>query len=463
MFPKQTYQARRQALKQKMGSGLIVIMGHNEAPCNYPANAYTFRQDSSFLYFFGQQREGLAGLIDVDNDREYLLGDDIDIEDIIWTGFVPSVHDLATEVGVALSGPMKQLEQLVGQAKAKGQAIHYLPPYRHDLMIQLGDLLGIHPLQVRAQASVPLIKAVVDLRAVKSDEEIAEIERAMAIGYEMHTTAMKACRPGVTEKYIGGLMEGIAHSYGAKVSFNSILTMHGEIFHGNPSLRPLEAGRLMLCDAGAETVENYCSDNTRVTPVSGKFTSRQRDIYAIVEACHDLVIEKAAPGIKWLDMHLDVCRLMTDRLKDLGLMKGNTEDAVQAGAHAMFLQHGLGHMMGMDVHDMEGLGQIYVGFDDEVRPSAQFGTDCLRCGRRIKPGWVLTDEPGIYFIPALMDKWRAEGLHKEFINYDRLETYRDFGGIRLEDDILITPTGCRVLGKQIIPYHLDEVEAFIAR
>ena len=461
LFTSSTYSERRRTLRSKVGSGLIVLFGHNEAPANYPANAYKFRQDSSFLYFFGQQRDGLVGVIDADSGCEWLIGDDIDIEDIIWTGFVPSVHDLAAEVGVGQSAPMAELGRLIDGACAKGQAIHFLPPCRHDIMIQIGDLLGIHPLQARAAASLTLIKAVVDMRAVKSPDEIAEIERALAIGYDMHTTAMKACRPGVTEKYIAGLLEGIACSYGCKVSFNTILSMHGEIFHGDPSLRPLEAGRLMLVDAGAETVNNYCSDNTRVTPISGRFTSRQRDVYTIVEACHDLVIEKARPGIKWMDMHLDVCRLMTDRLKDLGLMRGNTDDAVAAGAHAMFLQHGLGHMMGMDVHDMEGLGQIYVGFDDEVRPSTQFGTDCLRCGRRIQPGWVLTDEPGIYFIPALIDKWRAEGLHKEFINYDLLETYKDFGGIRLEDDILITPTGCRVLGDRIIPYHADDVEAFI--
>lgn len=450
-------------LKQKMGSGLILIFGNNEAPSNYPNNAYKFRQDSSFLYYFGQQRDGLVGVIDVDADNEYLIGNDIDIEDIIWTGFVPSIHDLAAEVGVCNTAPMAQLEKMVASAKANGQEIHFLPPYRHDIMIQIGDLMGIHPLQTRNAASVKLIKAVVDMRAVKSQEEIEEIERAMAIGYDMHTAAMKACKPGVTEKEVAGIMEGICTSRGCKVSFLSILTMHGEIFHGDPSLNPLEAGRLMLCDAGAETVNNYCSDNTRVTPISGKFTQKQKEIYSIVEACHDLVIEKARPNLKWMDMHLDVCCLMTDRLKEIGLMKGDTEEAVQAGAHAMFLQHGLGHMMGMDVHDMEGLGQVYVGFDDEVRPSTQFGTDCLRCGRRVQPGWVLTDEPGIYFIPALIDKWKAEKKFTEFINYDLLESYRDFGGIRIEDDILITNDGCRVLGEKMIPYHIADLEAFIQR
>lgn len=459
MFAKSTYIERRSLLKKLVGDGLIVIFGNNDAPSNYPANAYKFRQDSSFLYYFGQHREGLVGVIDVDNDKEWLIGDDIDINDIIWTGFVPSVSDLGAEVGVANSAPMSSLKTMVDKAKAEGKTVHYLPPYRHDTMIQISDLLGMHPLKTREMASLKLIKAVVDMRAVKSDEEVEEIERAMEIGYDMHMTAMRACAPGVTEQHIAGLMEGIAHGRGCKVSFQSIVTMHGEIQHGYPSLRPLEAGRLLLVDAGAETVNNYCSDNTRVTPISGKFTSRQRDIYSIVEACHDLAIEKAKPGVKWMDVHLDVCRLMAERLKTVGLMKGNTEDAVQAGAHAMFLPHGLGHMMGMDVHDMEGLGQAYVGFDDEVRPSTQFGLNCLRCGRRLQKGFVMTDEPGIYFIPHLIDLWRSEGKHTEFINYDLLETYKDFGGIRLEDDILITDDGCRVLGKNTIPYHIDDVEA----
>ena len=462
MFPKETYIARRKELKRLMGSGLLLIMGHNDAPANYPGNVYTFRQDSSFLYYFGLERQGLAGLVDVDNDREWIVGDDIDIDDIVWFGYVPSVKELAESVGVSCSAPMSRLAELVHEAQVKGQPIHYLPPCRHDLMIQLSDLLDIHPLQVRERASVPFIKAVVQMRAVKTEAEIAEIEKAMAVGYQMHTTAMRACREGVTEKYIAGLIEGIACSYGAKVSFSSILSMHGEIQHGMPSPTPLQAGRLMLCDAGAETFSNYCSDNTRVTPVSGRFTQRQLEIYSIVEACHDLVLQKARPGLRWKDMHLDVCRLMTDMLKEIGLMKGDTEEAVQAGAHAMFMPHGLGHMMGLDVHDMEGLGQVYVGFDEEVRPSEQFGLNCLRCGRRLQEGFVMTDEPGIYFIPHLIDLWRSQGLHTQFINYPLLETYKDFGGIRIEDDILITAQGNRVLGKDIIPYHPKDVEAFIA-
>lgn len=462
LFDKQTYVQRRAALKEQVGSGIILLLGNNDSPANYPSNTYRFRQDSSFLYYFGQHRDGLAGIIDIDNNREYLVGNDIDIEDIVWFGSVDSVADMAAQCGVANTLSMKQMAEFLSLAKKEGRTIHFLPPYRHDLMIQLMDILGIHPSQQRTQASVALIKAVVNQRAVKTPEEIAEIERACAIGYEMHTTAMKMCRPGVTEQEISGRISGIASSRGCMVSFQSIVSMHGEIMHGYPSPRPLEAGRLLLCDAGAETNENYCSDNTRTTPISGRFTQRQKEIYSIVEECHDYALSLAAPGVKWWDVHFGVCRLMTDKLKELGLMKGDTEEAVKAGAHAMFMPHGLGHMMGMDVHDMEGLGQTYVGFDDEVQPNLeQFGTNCLRCGRRLQEGFVMTDEPGIYFIPALIDDWKASGHCAEFLNFDLLETYKDFGGIRIEDDILITSDGCRYLGKDRIPYHINDVEEFI--
>ena len=302
------------------------------------------------------------------------------------------------------------------------------------------------------------------MRSRKTAEEIEELERAAEIGYQMHTTAMKIARPGLTEKYVGGQVDGIAHSLGAHESFATIFSQHGEIMHGNPSMAVLEAGRLALCDAGAETINNYCSDNTRTFPVSGKFTQRQRDIYTIVEECHDHALAISRPGVKYMEVHFSVCRLMTERLKELGLMHGDTDEAVRAGAHAMFLPHGLGHMMGMDVHDMEGLGQIYVGFDEETRPNLeQFGTNCLRMGRRLEEGFVVTDEPGIYFIPALIDDWRASGHCKEFLNFDMLETYKDFGGIRIEDDLLITADGCRFLGKNRIPYHPDEMEDFIEK
>lgn len=463
MFDKQTYVNRRARLRSLVNDGIIIIFGNNESPCNYPSNGYyPFRQDSSFLYYFGLNRDGLVGVIDIDNNSETVFGNDIDIEDIVWYGSVDSVHDLAAQVGVEHTAPMRALKNTCNEALRQKRRIHFLPPYRHDIKIQIFDLLGIHPVQQKEAASMELIKAVVSMRSVKEQQEIEELERAAEIGYLMHTTAMRLTRPGVTEKFVGGQVDGIAHSYGAMTSFPTIYSQHGEIMHGNPSMSVLQAGRLALCDAGAETINNYCSDNTRTMPVSGTFTQRQLEIYSIVEACHDHVLEVAKPGVKYFDVHLAVCRLMTERLKELGLMKGDTDEAVAAGAHAMFLPHGLGHMMGMDVHDMEGLGQTNVGFDEETRPNLeQFGTNALRMGRRLQKGFVVTDEPGIYFIPALIDEWKAGGHSKEFINFDLLETYKDFGGIRIEDDILITEDGCRFIGEKRIPYHPKDVEAFM--
>ena len=469
MFSKEVYIERRAQLKKLVKSGIIVLFGNNESPNNYPSNAYyPFRQDSSFLYYFGQKRDGLVGVIDIDNDKEYLIGDDIDIEDIVWYGSVDSVADMAAQVGVTNTAPMNKLKEILSPlppgGAGGGPSIHFLPPYRHDTKIQIMDLWGIHPSKQKEAASLPLIKAVVKMRATKTPEEIEELERAVEIGYKMHTTAMRITRPGVTEKYVGGQVDGIAHSYGAQVSFATIFSQHGEIMHGNPSMDILESGRLVLCDAGAETINHYCSDHTRTFPVNGKYTQRQLDIYRIVEECHDYVLDVAKPGVKYMDVHFAVCRLMTERLKELGLMKGDVDEAVAAGAHAMFLPHGLGHMMGMDVHDMEGLGQIYVGFDEETRPNLeQFGTNCLRMGRRLEEGFVVTDEPGIYFIPALIDDWRKSGHCAEFLNFDLLETYKDFGGIRIEDDVLITKDGCRFLGKNRIPYHPKDIEEFMAK
>lgn len=463
MFDKQTYVNRRARLRSLVNDGIIIIFGNNESPCNYPSNGYyPFRQDSSFLYYFGLNRDGLVGVIDIDNNSETVFGNDIDIEDVVWYGSVDSVHDLAAQVGVEHTAPMRALKNTCNEALRQKRRIHFLPPYRHDIKIQIFDLLGIHPVQQKEAASMELIKAVVSMRSVKEQQEIEELERAAGIGYLMHTTAMRLTRPGVTEKFVGGQVDGIAHSYGAMTSFPTIYSQHGEIMHGNPSMSVLQAGRLALCDAGAETINNYCSDNTRTMPVSGTFTQRQLEIYSIVEACHDHVLEVAKPGVKYFDVHLAVCRLMTERLKELGLMKGDTDEAVAAGAHAMFLPHGLGHMMGMDVHDMEGLGQTNVGFDEETRPNLeQFGTNALRMGRRLQKGFVVTDEPGIYFIPALIDEWKADGHCKEFINFDLLDTYKDFGGIRIEDDILITEDGCRFIGEKRIPYHPKDVEAFM--
>ena len=465
MFDKATYVNRRAKLKELVKSGIIILFGNNESPCNFPANGYyPFRQDSSFLYYFGLNRDGLVGVIDIDNDIETLVGNDIDIEDIVWYGSVNSVHDMAESVGVKNTAPMKSLKPICNDAMRQKRRIHFLPPYRHDIKIQIFDLLGVHPVQQKESASMDLIKAVVKMRSTKEAQEIEELERASVIGYKMHTTAMRLTKPGLTEKYVAGHVDGTANSYGAMVSFPTIFSQHGEIMHGSPSMAELESGRLVLCDCGGETINNYCSDHTRTFPVNGKFTQRQLEIYSIVEACHDHALDVAKPGVKYMDVHFSVCRLMTDRLKELGLMKGDTEEAVAAGAHAMFLPHGLGHMMGMDVHDMESLDQINVGFDEETRPRLdQFGTNCLRMGRRLEEGFVVTDEPGIYFIPALIDDWKASGHCAEFLNFDKIEAYKDFGGIRIEDDILITKDGCRFLGEHRIPYHPKDVEEFMAQ
>ena len=460
MFDKYTYIRRRAELKKLVGKGIIVLFGNNEAPYNYPANTYApMRQDSAFLYYFGQHRDGLVGVIDIDNDEEWMFGDDIDVEDIVWMGFTPSVSDQAEEVGISKTAPMKALASHLSPLPSK--KVHFLPPYRFDTKIQIMDLLGIHPSKQKEAASLDLIKAVVKMRSTKEAQEIEAIDRACNVGYAMHTTAQKLIKPGVTERFIGGQVDGVARSLAGGTSFATIFSQHGEIMHGNPSDVQLEADRLALCDAGCE-LDDYCSDHTRTMPVTGKFTQRQLEIYSIVEACHDYVLEVAKPGVRYMDVHFAVCRMMTERLKELGLMKGDTDEAVRAGAHAMFLPHGLGHMMGMDVHDMEGLGQIYVGFDDETRPNLeQFGTNCLRMGRKLEEGFVVTDEPGIYFIPALIDEWKAKKHCEEFLCFNKLETYKDFGGIRIEDDVLITKDGCRFLGEKRIPYHPTELETFM--
>ena len=458
MFDSSIYENRRQALRKMMGHGIVLILGNNAAPCNYTDNEYAFRQDSTFLYFFGQSHPGYAGIIDIDANEDYFFGDDVDMDDIIWMGVQPTIKELAAQVGIQKSYSFAQLYTFVAKAISQHRQIHFIPPYRHDHMILLEDLLGIRASQVKNYASIELIKAIVDLRSVKEPCEIEQIDIACNAGYEMHTAAMRLCKPGVSEHYIAGTLEGIASTYGKMVSFATILTQNGQTLHNHDHSHILEAGRLMLTDAGCELDNGYCSDNTRTIPVGGKFTDRQRDVYNIVLACHDKALEITKPGVTYKHVHLEVCKVLTQGLKDLGLMKGNVEDAVAAGAHALFLPHGLGHMMGLDVHDMENLGQTNVGYDDEVRPSDQFGLASLRMGRRLQEGFVITDEPGCYFIPALIDKWREEKINTEYFNFDKIETFKDFGGIRLEDDILITPEGSRFCGEKRIPITIEEVE-----
>ena len=458
MFETSVYKNRRARLKEKVKSGLVLILGNGEAPANYTDNTYKFRQDSSFLYFFGLNQPGFAGVIDIDSGDEYLFGNDVDMDDIIWMGPQPSVKDMAARVGVSKTAPFARLADCMKTAISQGRRIHFLPPYRFRNMLLLEELLGIRPALVKNYASLELIKAVVELRSVKEPCEIEEITKACNIGYEMHTAAMRNCKPGVKEQYIAGLIEGIAASYGSMVSFPVILSQNGETLHNHDHSQILQEGRMMLTDAGAEEVSHYCSDFTRTVPVGGKFLTRQKEVYNIVLAANNKAIEIAKPGVTYQYVHLEVCKVLAQGLKDLGLMKGDVNEAVAAGAHALFMPHGLGHMMGLDVHDMEDLGQIYVGYDDETRPIDQFGTSSLRMGRRLQEGFVITDEPGCYFIPALIDQWRAQGMHKEFLNYDKIETFKDFGGIRLEDDILIIPGGSRFLGDKRTPITVEEVE-----
>ena len=461
MFKADVYSKRRNALRKLMGNGLIVLLGNNEAPSNYPDNAYHFRQDSCFLYFFGHNLVGLAGVIDLDSGKDYLIGDNFSMDDIIWMGLQPGIQDLAQQVGVSHSMSKKQFATLLKEAQSQGRKIHYLPPYRFDNKLYLEELLNIKAAELNEHKSVELIKAIVGLRLIKEDIEIEEMEHACDIGYQMHTTAMEMCKPNVLEQHIAGTIEGIALAQGHGVSFATILTQHGETMHNHSHNKFLENGELMLTDAGAESNSNYCSDFTRTIPIGGKYNSRQKDIYSIVVGCHDHTVEIARPGIPWLDVHNTICKQMVEGLKSLGLMKGDTDEAVAAGAQYLFMPHGLGHAIGLDVHDMEDIGQEYVGYDEEFKPSKQFGLSSLRMGKRLQEGFVMSDEPGCYFIPALIDKWKAEKINTAFLNFDTIEKFKDFGGIRLEDDILITKEGARFLGHKHIPISIDEVENFM--
>lgn len=462
MFNKDVYVKRRDQLRSKIDSGIIMILGNGDAPMNYPANPYQFRQDSSFLYFFGLDYQNLAGVLDVDAGKDYIFGNDVDMDDIIWMGPQDSLSDRAKKAGVVNTSEFSELAKFVNEAISKGRKVHFLPPYRAENIILLGSLLGIRNTNVKQYVSVDLIKAIVSLRSIKDKYEIAEIEKAAAIGYEMHTTAMKMTRPGIYEREIAGRMEGIALSGGGKVSFPVILSIHGETLHNHYHGNKLTEGRMLLSDAGAETEMRYCSDFTRTFPVTGKFSQKQREIYEIVLAANNAATVATKPGVKYQDVHLLAARVIASGLKDLGLMKGDVDEAVKAGAHAMFLPHGLGHMMGLDVHDMEDLGENYVGYDEQTKRIDQFGTAYLRLGKKLEPGYVITNEPGIYFIPALMDKWKNEKINSAFINFDKVNEYRDFGGIRLEDDILVTEDGCRLLGERI-PITVDEVEAVMQK
>lgn len=460
MFDPVIYSERRKKLKELVSDGIVLLLGNVDVPMNYTDNTYHFRQDSTFLYYFGLDFQRLAGVVDVEEGSETLFGDDVDIEEIIWMGPQISLKEKASKVGISKIAPYKALFDAVNQAIHQGRKIHFLPPYRAENKLLLSELLGIRASKLAQYSSLELVKAVIKMRSIKEACEIEEIKKACAIGYDMHVAAMKMAHPGVWEQAISGTIEGIALASGSSVAYPIILSQHGEILHNHSHNAYLEKGKLMVVDAGAETLLHYASDFTRTIPVGGKFTQQQREIYDIVLATNNKATDLTKAGVTYQSVHMAAAEVIASGLKELGLMKGDVKEAVKQGAHALFFPHGLGHMMGLDVHDMEDLGQIYVGYDDEIRPIDQFGTAYLRLGKRLESGYVITNEPGIYFIPALIDKWKAEKQHSDFINYDKLEAYRSFGGVRLEDNLLVTETGAEILGKRV-PITPEEVESTV--
>ena len=458
MFSRNIYVARRQRLIKSVGDGILLFLGNSEAPSNYSDNQYIFRQDSTWLYYFGIDQPDMAAVIDVESGQETIFGNDVDIDDIIWMGPQPLVSSRAEEVGVANTAPLADLEKVVKAAVAKGRKVHFLPPYRYRNMILLHSLLGLPFDQMKTAASVEFIKAVVEMRLVKEPCEIQQIDMACNLGYAMHMAATKLMKPGMLEQDLVGVMEGVVISGGYMTSFPTILSQNGETLHNHSHHQIITEGRLTVIDAGAEIASHYCSDFTRTLPCSGRFTEQQKEVYTIVSEANNLALGLARPGISYRDVHLAASRLILQGLKNIGLVKGDVDEAVAAGAAGLFMPHGLGHNMGLDVHDMENLGENYVGYEEGIKRSTQLGLGSLRMARVLKPGNVVTDEPGIYFIPALIDKWKAEGTCRDFINFDALDAYRSFGGIRIEDDLLITENGARLLGSKRLPRTVEEVE-----
>ena len=464
MFAKETYIQRRERLKVRVRSGLVLLPGNDESPMNYAANVYPFRQDSTFLYFFGLDQPGLAAVLDLDEGTECLFGDDPSLDDIVWTGPRPLLRDRSRQVGVTRTAPSKELGQVLNKAARQGRTIHTLPQYRAENTLRIADVgrASSHDNPRRAGTlalpSPDLIRAVVEQRSIKSPEEIEQIEIALGITARMQTAAVKIAKPGVFEYEVAGAMEGIMASSGVRPSFPPIFSVHGEIMHNPYYDNQLKAGDIVVNDSGAESPLHYASDITRTIPIGGKFSPRQKEVYSIVLNAQERCLAAAAPGVEWRQVHRLAGVALMEGLKELGLVKGDPQEAVAAGAHTLFFPCGVGHMMGLDVHDMEPLGEDYVGYTDTIKRDPEFGWRYLRLAKPVEPGFVITVEPGIYFIPELIDRWKAEGKHSRFIDYARLETYRHFGGVRIEDDILITQDGRRLLGPHI-PKAIDEVEA----
>ena len=463
MFTADIYSARRAELRRRIGKGIILLPGNVESPINYPNNTYHFRQDSTFMYFFGHSVPALAGVIDVESGEETLYGDDFTVEDIIWMGPQPTIRDFADEVGVAQSKPMAKLQEDVRRAISLGREVHYLPPYRGETILMMSDMLGIHPSMLHARKSWDLLFAVAEMRERKGEEEIAALEEAFEIGYQMHTAAMRNTRAGRTEHEVAGIVDGMALRYGTGVSFTTILSQHGEVLHNHDHSGTMQDGRLVLCDAGGEHLNGYVSDHTRTFPVSGKFTQKQKDIYKIVLAAHDAAAAALRPDMMYTEYSDAAFHTLIEGLKGLDLVRGSVDDAIAAGAAYLFMPHGLGHGIGLDVHDCENIGERSFSFA-EVEERAKQSACCItRAWWRLQPGTVLSNEPGIYFVPDLIDKYKAEGKCKGIVNYDKLEEYRDFGGIRLEDDMIVTATGSKQIGSKQIPITVEDVEAVLGQ
>lgn len=462
MFEKDIYIERRRNLQEKLNPDLLLFIGNNESPSNYADNTFTYRQDSNFLYYFGIDLPGFAALIDLDSNTSILYGTEFTVDDIIWMGPQPRLDELAEMSGIDRSESFDKLATVLSEAVKKGRKIHFLPQYRAEHFALVGNFLGLKSEIVNNYVSKEFVNVVIDQRSKKSDEEIAELDKAVDIAYRMHTSAMKMAKPGLTEKKIAGMIEGIALSLGAGLSFRPIVSVNGHILHNHKHENILKAGQLLVNDSGAETDLHYASDITRTIPVGGKFTQKQKEIYEIVLSAGMNAINGVAPGVMNKDLHLLAAKTVVEGLSGIGLMHGNVDEAVSQGAHALFFPHGLGHMLGLDVHDLEGLGEDLVGYDEDVSRSDQFGLAYLRLAKALRPGFVFTIEPGIYFIPELIDIWKSENKFPEFINYERVNDYIDFGGIRIEDNILVTDDGHRVLGKPI-PKTVDEIEALASK
>lgn len=457
MFKKEVYIKRREKLRETVGSGLILLLGNDESPMNYADNPFHFHQDSSFKYFFGLDFPSLAGVMDCDTGEDIIFGDDLTVEDFVWMGPQPTILERASAYGIMSAEPLHKLAELLQKARSGDRTIHFLPPYRPENKIKLFELLGITPAESHDESSIELVRAVIAQRNYKSPLEVEELRKAADISVDMHRTAMRMAAPGVTEAEITAAVNYAAEKVGARISFPIIGTINGQTLHNHYHGNTLRSGQMFLLDAGAEIESGYAADLSSTVPVDPHFTQVQRDIYNITLDSHNTSISMLKPGIAFKEVYLESARVIVRGLKDMGLMKGDVDDAVTNGAHALFFPCGLGHMMGMDVHDMEDLGEIYVGWDGKERPK-QFGIKSLRLGRKLEPGFVLTIEPGIYFIPELIDQWQKEGTNKDFLNFDKINRFRDFSGIRNEEDFLITETGYELLGKPK-PKSIEDVEA----